>query len=206
LSDFFPKLLSKATADVEPLPESATSCGLPDASSATCTLADRAPAAVGENVTLIVHDAFTAKLAGANGQLLDWLKSARFAPTTPIELIDNTAEPEFRNTTCCTPLEAPTNTDPNATLPGVNDTPGAGVTPVPPSVTLWGLPAALSASEIDALRLPAAVGANVTLIVQVAPAASVDGLTGHVLVIGKSPGFAPVKETLEIVSGLLPEF
>jgi hypothetical protein len=65
---------------------------------------------------------------------------------------------------------------------------------------------ALSDSEIEAVRLPAAVGANITLIVHVALAASVDGLSGQLFAIEKSPGFAPVKATLEIVSGLLPEF
>src|SRR5438094_229871 len=39
------------------------------------------------------------------------------------------------------------------------------------SGTLWGLPAALSVRVSDAVRLPAAVGVNVTLMVQLATAA-----------------------------------
>jgi hypothetical protein len=46
-------------------------------------------------------------------------------------------------------------------------------------------------------RVPLAVGVNVTLIVQLAPAATLDP---QVLVCAKSPGFAPVSEMLWIVS------
>jgi hypothetical protein len=49
-----------------------------------------------------------------------------------------------------------------------------------------------------------AVGSNVTLILQFAPAASVVGLTGHVFVCAKSPLFAPVMAMLVIVSAALP--
>ena len=58
-------------------------------------------------------------------------------------------------------------------------TTGAVATPVPVSDTLCGLPEALSVMVTEALRLPLAVGSNVTLIVQFAPAAT---LAPHVLV------------------------
>lgn len=54
---------------------------------------------------------------------------------------------------------------------------------------LCGLPEALSVTESEALRAPVAVGLNVTLMVQFAPAAT---LEPHVLVSAKSPLFAPV--------------
>jgi hypothetical protein len=184
-SDFLPRLLSNPIAEVEPLPDKAIACGLPDASSATCTLAERGPAAVGLKVTLIVQVAFTASVAGANGQLLDCAKSARFAPATPIELIDNTAVPEFRNTTDNAPLVVPTNCEPNTRPDGDNDTPGA--VPVPLTATLCGLPAASSVTAILAARLPEADGANRTLIEQVAFTASVKGVMGQSVVIVKSP-------------------
>src|SRR2546425_8303755 len=56
-----------------------------------------------------------------------------------------------------------------------------------------------------ALRLPAAVGVKVTEIVQLAPAASVLGLSGQVFVWAKSLAFAPLTATVLIVSAAVPE-
>ena len=44
--------------------------------------------------------------------------------------------------------------------------------PVPPRLRGWGLPPALSVKLTEADRLPLAVGSNVTLIEQLAPAAT----------------------------------
>jgi hypothetical protein len=52
-----------------------------------------------------------------------------------------------------------------------------------------------------ALRVPAAVGANITLIEQLAPAAT---LLPHVFVWEKSPGFVAVKPTLSMYSAAFP--
>jgi hypothetical protein len=49
------------------------------------------------------------------------------------------------------------------------ETEAAGATPVPLKLTVCGLPLALSLMESDALRVPTAIGVNVTLIVQVFP-------------------------------------
>ena len=68
LSLLAPRSRSKATAEVPPLPVSVTACGLSAASSSIVTLALRAPAARGVNVTEIVHVAFAASVAGATGQ------------------------------------------------------------------------------------------------------------------------------------------
>ena len=81
----------------------------------------------------------------------------------------------------------------------------AGTVPVPLSTTVCGLPGASSTSETPALRLPAAVGANVTEIVQLAPTPSVLGLSGQVFVCAKSPAFVPVTPIESIVSAALPE-
>jgi hypothetical protein len=51
-----------------------------------------------------------------------------------------------------------------------------------------------------ATRLPAAVGLNVTLIVQLLPAAT---LAPHVLLSAKSPAFVPVTPML-VIARLLP--
>jgi hypothetical protein len=66
---------------------------------------------------------------------------------------------------------------------------GANAVPVPVRETVWGLPAALLVIERDALRVAATVGVKVTLMVQLAPAAT---LAPQVLVCAKSPGLAPV--------------
>ena len=51
-----------------------------------------------------------------------------------------------------------------------------------------------------ALRDPMAVGVKVTLMVQVALAAKVEGLRGQLLVCPKSPGLFPVKPMLVMVN------
>ena len=55
----------------------------------------------------------------------------------------------------------------------------------------------------EAVRVPAAVGVNVTLVVQLAPATT---LPPQLSVSLKSPGLAPVKLMLEIVRVPLPVF
>jgi hypothetical protein len=69
------------------------------------------------------------------------------------------------------------------------DRPTTGAIPVPESDTLWGLFAALSLMDSDALRAPEAVGLKVTLMLQVTPTAT---LAPQVLVCEKSPVLAPV--------------
>jgi hypothetical protein len=77
-----------------------------------------------------------------------------------------------------------------------------GGTPLPVSVTVCGLPEALSVSVSVPVRAPLAVGVNVTLIVQLPPAAIVEGESGQLFVCAKSPVLAmPV-----INKGPVPEF
>jgi hypothetical protein len=82
----------------------------------------------------------------------------------------------------------------------------AGLMPLPESATVCGEPAALSAIESVAAKLPAAAAVNVTLMLQEAPAASV--LPHGVLpaVIAKSVAFVPVIEIPVIVNGAFPLF
>ena len=72
---------------------------------------------------------------------------------------------------------------------------------MPLSVTLWGLPLALSVMMSEAARLPLAEGVKVTLIVQLPPAATE---LPHVLVWAKSLALVPVTVTLVIVNVALP--
>jgi hypothetical protein len=75
--------------------------------------------------------------------------------------------------------------------------------PVPVSPITCGLPGALSTMETTAARVPVLVGANVTLIVQLAPGATE---APHVLVSPKSAPFTPVTERVEMSSGPVPLF
>ena len=76
--------------------------------------------------------------------------------------------------------------------------------PVPESGSVCGLPAALSVIVSVATRMTAAVGLKVALIVQLAPAASVDGDIGQLLDCAKSLLFVPVIVMFVMVKGALP--
>jgi hypothetical protein len=78
----------------------------------------------------------------------------------------------------------------------------AGAVPVPVRLTLCGLPAALSVRVIAAVRVPLAAGVKVTLIVQLAPAATLDP---QLLVWAKSLALVPVTARLEMLNPALPE-
>jgi hypothetical protein len=79
-----------------------------------------------------------------------------------------------------------------------------GALPVPVRVTVWGELAALSATEIDAVKLPDAEGVKVAAMVQVAPAASVEAQVVPVVAMAKSVGLAPVSVMPVMLSVALP--
>ena len=116
------------------------------------------------------------------------------------------AFPLFVSVTLCAVLLVPTRWLPKLRLVGDSETTGAAGVPVPVNATFCGLPEALSVIATEALRLPVAVGLKVTLIVQLALAARVAGLMGHVLVCEKSPLLVPVMAILEIDSAAFPPF
>ena len=167
--------------------------------SETVTVAARLPAATGENVTEIVHVAFTASVAGLSGHVFVCAKSPGFAPPIATLEIVNGAVPEFLNVTDCAPLTVPVVQVPNARVVGVSVT--AGAVPVPLTPSVWGVPGALSATETLAVRLPVALGENVTETVHVPPAARLAGASGQLSVSAKSPAFAPVSEIALIERG-----
>jgi len=72
---------------------------------------------------------------------------------------------------------------------------------VPVKLTVWGLPLALSPMKSDALRDPAPVGVNVTLMGQLAPAAM---LPVQIFARAKSARFAPSRYTFQILSKPVP--
>jgi hypothetical protein len=113
--------------------------------------------------------------------------------------------PEFVRVAVCAALVTPILVLLNVRAVGA--TPALGIPmPVPLSAAVCVVPVALlelSVTVSVALRLPGAVGVNVTEIVQFAPAAK---LLPQVLVSAKSPGLVPVIATLAIVSDPVPEF
>ena len=80
------------------------------------------------------------------------------------------ALPVLLRVTVCAELVISTGWLPKARLVGERLTRAA--VPVPERLTVCGLPLALSVMLTEAVRLPLAEGVNVTLIVQLAPAAS----------------------------------
>ena len=132
--------------ETTPVALKATDCGLPGALSAIDNVPVRVPICVGLNVTLIVQ---LARGATLEPQLCVWLKS-------PLAVM----------------LVMLTSWAAKVTLVGDKVAFGPETTPVPLREAICGLPAALSETLSAALRNPDVVGLNVTLIVQLAPAAN----------------------------------
>jgi hypothetical protein len=76
-----------------------------------------------------------------------------------------------------------------------------GLVPVPESATVCGLPEALSARLTLAVNDPLATGVKVTLMAQLAPAAT---LVPQLLLCAKSLGFVPASAMLVTLSAALP--
>ena len=182
---------------VVPVPDRLTVCGLPVALSVMLMDADRAPATVGVNVTLIVHDALAARLLP---HVVVRAKSPLLVPVTAMLLIVSDAPPVLLSVTVDAALVVPTAWFANGRDVGLTVAMGLDV-PVPDRLTACGLPAALSVMLIAAARVPVAAGVNVTLIVHDALAAR---LLPHVVVSAKSPAFVPVTAMLLIVNGAVP--
>src|SRR5579872_1828570 len=107
--------------------------------------------------------------------------------------------PPLVRTAVCDEQAVVTGQFPKARLEGERLTLPVPV-PVPERLTVCGLPVALSVTLTAAVRVPAAVGVKVTLMVQWAPAAT---LVPQLLDWPKSPGSAPVRTMLEIVKTAL---
>ena len=82
----------------------------------------------------------------------------------------NAAVPVLLSVTAFAPLVLPTCWLPKSRLVGERLTTGAP--PLPVRFTVWGLLGALSVMVMAPVRVPVTVGVNVTLIVQLVPAAS----------------------------------
>ena len=82
------------------------------------------------------------------------------------------------------------------------ETLAADAVPVPERATVWGLPVALSVIVRAAERFPVAAGLKLTLIVQLAPAATLDP---QLLVWAKSLTLAPEIAMLVTLKDAVPE-
>jgi hypothetical protein len=173
------------------VPVSGKLCGLPEALSATLMLPLRVPEVVGLKVTLMPQ------LAPAATEAPHVLVSAK-SPLAVMLVIVNAALPVLVSVTVCAALVVPMVWLAKVSEVGEKLTAGAGTAaPVPVSVAVCGLPAVLSTMLNVPVRVPAAVGLKVTLIVQLAPAATE---VPQVSLSAKSP----VAEMLVMLKAMLP--
>ena len=188
--------LAGVSLAVVPTPVRGTICGLPLALSVTLSDALRAPTAVGANFTLKVQLAAAAREAP---QVCVWEKSPALVPVMAIVVMVNAVVPTFVRVTVFAALVTPVATVPKLKLTGAS----LAVVPVPLRAAVCGLPVALSATLTDALRAPTAAGANFTLMVHVAAAASE---APHVCVWEKSAAFVPAIVIDVMVIAAVPVF
>jgi hypothetical protein len=160
------------------------------------TLADLAPVAVGLNVTLMEQLAPAAKLAP---QVFVCEKSPLLVPVKVMLVRVSVAVPLFVSVIALAALATPTCWLPNAS--DVGDRVTAGAVPVPVRAAVWGLPVALSVTVRVPVLAPVAVGLNVTLMAQLAPAAR---LVPQLLVCEKSALLVPVNVMLVRVNAAVP--
>jgi hypothetical protein len=174
------------------VPLKATDCGEPLALSVIVSVPVRLPAVVGVKVTEMVQ------FAPAATELPQVCVSAK-SPDAAIEVIESAAVPGLVRIVVCAALVVPVVCDVKVRADGESIIPGVGAIPVPFNTTIWGELGALSVMVTVPVRLPAAVGVNVTEMVQFAPAAT---LVPQVWVCAKSPDIA-----IEVtVKAVVPEF
>jgi hypothetical protein len=160
-------------------------------------LALREPVADGVNVTLMLQLCPPPTLPP---QVLVCAKSPEFVPVIMMLVMLSAVLPRLVSVTVLAALVFPTLMVPKFRLAGASRT----AAPVPVKGTACGLPEALSVTLTAALRVPPAVGSNVTLTVQLAWLARVEGDSGQLSVWLKSPALLPVIATLVMVRATPP--
>lgn len=184
-----------------PVPLNVTLCVVTVELSVTVRVADLVPRARGLKVTDIAQLPPAATLVP---QVLVCAKSAALVPPKAIELIVRGARPLLDSVTVCEMLVVFTSW-----LVKTNDggsSAAFGTVPVPVSAIDCWLAGATTATSTDAVRAPGAVGVKLTVMLQLAPAATVTigNVVPHVCVKAKSAAFAPEILMLEIVKGAVP--
>ena len=145
---------------------------------------------------MMVQEAPAARLAP---QVVVRVKSEGLVPVKAMLVILKEPVPLFWSVTAVPALVLPSLVTANATE--VGDRLTVDDVPVPVSAAVWGLLGALSVTVSVADLAPEAVGLNVTLIAQLAPAAT---LLPQVFVCEKSAPLAPVNVMLVIVNVAVP--
>jgi hypothetical protein len=176
------------------VPVSVTVCGLPVALSVNVIVPVRVPVAVGLNVIEKTHGGFSSPILGHCASV-----APAKSPLVTILLKISANSPLFDTVTVCAALVVPTTW-----LPNVNDVgviPITPATPVPFSVTVCGLPVALSVNVIVPVRTPAAVGVNVMWNVHGVPSTA---MLGHCASV--APAKSPLVTTFVNVTGVPPVF
>jgi len=158
------------------------------------------PIAFGENLTVTVHLLPAARLVP---HVFVCEKSPEFVPVIAMLVIFIVAVPVLLRVTAVPLVVWPGMTTPKLIEVGEREATGAGATPVPLKPAVCGLPVALSVIDTEAVRVPAAVGLNVTLMEHLAPAATEEP---QVFVSAKSPLLVPVIAMALTVKVALPEF
>ena len=148
-----------------PVPESLMVWGLPPPLSAIWRAATRVPVFFGENVRVNAQVAWAARV---DEQSVVSEKSPGSFPASWILVMLRVVPPTFVIWTLWGALLLPTFSEPKLRLAGDSFT----TVPVPTSSMTWGLLEALSEIEIVPELVPAALGENVALMLQLAPAAS----------------------------------
>jgi hypothetical protein len=184
------------------VPVSATVCGEPVALSATDRLPDFAPAVTGLNSTEIVQVALAANVVPQ--VFADTANEVKLAPVRVSEVKVTADVPVFFTVIVCAAEVEFAAVEPNVRLVGESVTESAAAVAVPFSATVCGEPVALSATEREPVKEPAAVGLNSTEIVQLAPAANE---VEHVVAdFTNELAFVPVKVSEVRVTADVPVF
>jgi hypothetical protein len=186
---------SVSVAPATPVPSNTAAC-VPTLSF-TVRLPAAAPTAVGAKVSVTAHPVPAAR------EVPQVLAPFTNGAVTVIEVIETALPPTFWTLMVCPALAVPTCTVPKLRLPGCNTT-FAVARPVPVSAAATCPPATFALIANAPTRLPAWVGVNATLNVQVAPLAT--ATPTHVSVSAKSPAATPVIPALVTESVVVPVF
>jgi hypothetical protein len=146
------------TGELLPVPFNTTSCGLPVALSAMLSVAESSPVVVGVNVTPIVQLAFAGKVP-VGLQAFVPVASAKLPLFSPAieKLVKLTGPlPVFVTVTFCAALVEFTVCEANVKPLGATVTVAGPFVAVPVSITVCGLPVALSDTFKVAVRVPLA--------------------------------------------------
>ena len=180
-----------------PVPLSATVCVVPlPALSVTVSVALRLPMAAGVNVTEMVQ---LPPMATEPAQLLLVANDDALVPLMAMLPMVSAAVPELLSVVVSAPLVLLTFWLPKASELGETAA-AATPTPVPVSATVWVVDA-LSVIVNVAVLLPAAVGVNVTAMLQLAPTATDDP---QLFVVAKLLALVPLRAMLVMLSALEP--